>query len=55
MKAGRVVAIVIGSILGVIGLGLLIVGIAGTVAYGVARDDDGGDHVGQRRPRRSAG
>jgi hypothetical protein len=41
MKTGRVVAIVIGSILGLIGLGLLIVGIAGTVAYGVARDDDG--------------
>ena len=41
MKAGRVVAIVIGSILGVIGLGLLIVGIAGTIAYGVAHDDDG--------------
>ncbi len=41
MRAGRIVAIVVGSILGVLGLGLLIAGIAGTVAYGVARDDDG--------------
>src|SRR4051794_13038817 len=41
MKAGRVVAIVSGSILGLIGLVMLVVGIAGTVAYGVARDDDG--------------
>jgi hypothetical protein len=41
MRAGRVVAIVVGCIVGVLGLGLLIVGIAGTVAYGVARDDDG--------------
>jgi hypothetical protein len=41
VKAGRVVAIVIGSILGLIGVGLLIGGIAATVAYGVARDDDG--------------
>jgi hypothetical protein len=41
MRAGRIVAIVVGCILGVLGLGLLIAGIAGTVAYGVARDDDG--------------
>jgi hypothetical protein len=41
MRAGRIVAIVVGCILGVIGLGLLAGGIAATVAYGVARDDDG--------------
>ena len=41
MRAGRIVAIVVGCILGVVGLGLLIAGIAATLAYGVARDDDG--------------
>ena len=41
MRAGRVVAIVVGCILGILGLGLVIAGIAGTVAYGVVRDDDG--------------
>jgi hypothetical protein len=41
MRAGRIVAIVVGCIVGVLGFGLLIVGIAATVAYGVARDDDG--------------
>ncbi|MET0143865.1 MAG: hypothetical protein ABW328_03645 [Ilumatobacteraceae bacterium] len=41
MRAGRIVVIVSGCILGILGLGLLIAGIAGTVAYGVARDDDG--------------
>jgi hypothetical protein len=41
MRAGRIVALVVGCIVGVIGLGVLIVGIAATVAYGVGRDDDG--------------
>ena len=41
MRAGRIVAIALGCNLGVLGLGLLVAGIAGTVAYGVARDDDG--------------
>jgi hypothetical protein len=41
MRAGRIVAIVVGCVLGVLGFGLLVAGIAGTVAYGVARDDDG--------------
>ena len=41
MRAGRIVAIVVGCILGLLGLGLLVAGIVGTVAYGVARDDDG--------------
>ena len=41
MKAGRVVAIVVGCVLGLLGLGMLVAGIAGTVVYGVARDDDG--------------
>jgi hypothetical protein len=41
MRAGRIVAIVVGCIVGILGLGLLIAGVAGTVAYGVARDDDG--------------
>jgi hypothetical protein len=41
MRAGRIVAIVVGCIVGVLGFGLLIAGIAATVAYGVARDDDG--------------
>jgi hypothetical protein len=47
MRAGRIVAIVGGCILGVLGLGLLIAGIAGTVAYGVARDDDGYFRTGE--------
>jgi hypothetical protein len=41
VRAGRIVAIVVGCIVGVLGLGLLIAGIAATVGYGVARDDDG--------------
>jgi hypothetical protein len=41
MRAGRIVALVFGCIVGVLGLGLLIAGIAATVAYGVGRDDDG--------------
>jgi hypothetical protein len=41
MRAGRVVAIVVGCILGALGLVMLIAGIAGTIAYGVVRDDDG--------------
>ena len=41
MRAGRIVAIVVGCILGVLGFGLLIAGIVSAVAYGVARDDDG--------------
>jgi hypothetical protein len=41
MRPGRIIAIVLGSIAAVIGLALVIGGIAGTVAYGVARDDDG--------------
>ena len=41
MRPGRIIAIVVGSIVAVIGLALVIGGIAGTVAYGVARDDDG--------------
>jgi hypothetical protein len=41
MKAGRIVAIVVGCVLGLLGLGMLVAGIAGTVAYGVGRDDDG--------------
>src|SRR6478609_5970617 len=41
MRPGRIIAIVVGSIVAVIGLALLIGGIAATVAYGVARDDDG--------------
>ena len=57
MRAGRIVAIVVGCILGVLGLGLLVAGIAGTVAYGVARDDDGFFRTDEihlaTRPRRS--
>jgi hypothetical protein len=41
MKAGRIVALVFGCIIGILGLGVLIAGIVGAVAYGVARDDDG--------------
>ena len=41
MRAGRVVAIVVGCVLALLGLGMLVAGIAGTVAYGVAQDDDG--------------
>jgi hypothetical protein len=41
MRAGRIIAIVVGCIVGLLGLGLLVAGIAATVAYGVARDDDG--------------
>jgi hypothetical protein len=40
MRPGRIIAIVLGSIAALIGLALLIAGIAGTVAYG-ARDGDG--------------
>lgn len=41
MKAGRVVLLVFGCIIGVLGLGMLIGGVAAAVAYGVARDSDG--------------
>ncbi|MGH9271708.1 MAG: hypothetical protein ACRDZ2_10595 [Ilumatobacteraceae bacterium] len=41
MKAGRIVLLVFGCLIGLLGLGLLIGGIAATVAYGVARDGDG--------------
>ena len=39
MKAGRIVALVLGCLVGVVGLALLIVGVAATVAYGAGRDD----------------
>ena len=41
MKAGRIVALVLGCLVGLVGLGLLIVGVVATVAYGAGRDDDG--------------
>lgn len=41
MRAGRIVVIVLGCLVGVLGLGLLIVGAVATIAYGVGRDDDG--------------
>ena len=41
MRAGRIVALVLGCLIGVVGLGLLIVGVVATVAYAAGRDDDG--------------
>jgi hypothetical protein len=41
MKAGRIVALVFSCIFGLIGLVMLIGGIAAAIAVGVARDDDG--------------
>jgi hypothetical protein len=41
VRAGRIVALVLGCLVGVVGLGLLIAGVVATVAYAAARDDDG--------------
>lgn len=41
MKAGRIVLLVLGCLIGLLGLGILIGGIAAAVAHGVARDSDG--------------
>jgi len=41
MSAGRIVLLVIGSILALIGLGIAIAGAVGLIAYGTARDADG--------------
>jgi hypothetical protein len=41
MRAGRIVVLVLGCLIGVVGLGLLIVGVVATVAYAAGRDDDG--------------
>lgn len=41
VRAGRIVALVIGCLIGVIGLGVLAGGLVGTVAHATARDDDG--------------
>jgi hypothetical protein len=41
MKAGRIVMIVIGSLLALVGFGLLIGGVGALVGYGTQRDDDG--------------
>ncbi len=41
MKAGRIVLLVFGCLIGLLGLGILIGGIAAAVAHAVARDDDG--------------
>jgi hypothetical protein len=41
MSAGRIVLLVVGSLLALIGLGIAIGGAVALIAYGTARDDDG--------------
>ena len=68
MKAGRVVMIVIGALLALIGFGLVVGGATALVGYGTQRTDgyfqtgdvrvasrDLRDHVGPRRPRERPG